>query len=114
MKKETRHLKYVFTTGEITEKGKNLADYNSQLKQLEDQKKATTSEFTSKIDSIKATINVESLKINQGFEFRNVNCHIEFHKPKDGMKTISRPDTGEVWEEKMTESDVNLFTELQQ
>jgi hypothetical protein len=37
-----------------------------------------------------------SNNINMGWEMREIECVVEFHKPRQGVKRIIRLDTGEI------------------
>lgn len=113
MKTEVKNLIYTFSKEEIELKGRELAKLNNEAKELDDQKKASAADFKAKIDSKMATINVESVKINQGYEYRDVKCDVMLHHPREGIKTLTRLDTSETWQEEMTNSDLILFNDSQ-
>ncbi len=83
--KTSQYLKYKFAEAELREISKEMAQNVGELNQMEDDKKAVTSDFKAKIDGIQATINNCANKITSGFEMRRQECEI-------------RPDyEGKVW-----------------
>lgn len=70
------------------------------------QKKSVTSEFSSKINSSRASITTLSHKINNGYEYREVECEVALNFPHGGDKTITRKDTGGIVRvEEMTKAE---------
>ena len=64
------------------------------------------SDFKAKIDAKDSLISNLSNNVNNGYEYRSVDCEVEMDSPKKGMKTTTRIDTGEVvGTEKMTDAD---------
>jgi hypothetical protein len=113
MKLIKRELKCTFTEKEIQEKAKALA-YNCNLRdQAEEEKKSVTSDFKAKIDSYTATISSLSNNINNGWEYRSIDCEVQMDTPKEGVKRIVRKDTGEVVEElAMTPEEMQFELDL--
>ena len=106
-KKSERQLRVEFTEKEILEQAKKLAEANAELHRAEDNKKAVTSQLKADCDSISSRIAVLSGKINDGFEYRQVNVETTYDDPKRGMKTTRRLDTNEVIEcETMTGAEM--------
>lgn len=106
-KKGERQLRVEFTEKEILEHAKKLAEANAELKRAEDNKKAVTSQLKADCDSISSRIAVLSGKINDGFEYRQINVETTFDDPKRGMKTTRRLDTNDVIEtETMTGAEM--------
>ena len=106
MQKTKRQLEYKFTEEEIKERSKQLAYECRQVVQLQEQKKEVMSDFKAKIDAKDSLIAALSNNVNNGWEYRTIDCEIEMDTPKKGMKTITRTDTGEeVAKEKMTDDD---------
>lgn len=104
-------LQHNFSQDEMLQLSKELAIANQEMDRLDEQRKSVTSDFKAKIDHQKSVIGVYSSKVNNGYEFRIVECEVEYHKPKKGNKTISRLDTGESWVETMDNADYNLFNQ---
>lgn len=96
----------------IKDLAKELAYETRTLEETEDQKKSVVSDFTNTITGVKAKISGLANKVNNGYEFRNIDCEISFNNPEAGQKTIIRIDTGEIVKiEDMTQSErqENLF-----
>jgi hypothetical protein len=89
-------LKCLFTEEEISEKSKRLAQNCKERSEYEEAKKATVSDFKSKIDGLSAHISLLSNHINNGYEYRDVECEVRMNVPAVGSKTIIRKDTGEI------------------
>lgn len=109
---EKRHLRYDFTAVEVHDMSLELASRNQELVNVENQKKSAASQYTSRLTSIKADIGSLSDKVANGYEIREVTCDVVFHKPKQGMKTLTRKDSGAKIEEKMTDQDWNLWNQF--
>lgn len=73
------------------------------------------SEFKNEKRSIRydftAQCNKLSNQVSDGFEYRDVDCDIEYHKPSQGRKKITRKDSGISWDEKMHDWEWNLFNQ---
>lgn len=95
MYKIKRLVKCILTKAELEEKARQLAHECQRRGDTEDQKKQVVSEFKAKLDAITATINQLSGHINNGFEYRDVDCEVRMHTPQVNTKTIVRMDTGE-------------------
>jgi hypothetical protein len=111
-KTEKRSLRYDFTITEIQKHAMSLAMKNKELVSIEEEKKAVTSQFSAKVNETKATINKLSGYVSDGFEFRDVECEIQYHKPSQGKKTIIRLDTNKTTAvESMSDYEFNLFNQ---
>lgn len=113
-RKERRTLKHTFTQEELLALSEDLAVKNQDLISTENEKKSVTSQYGSKVNEIKEGIGVLSNKVANKFEHRDVDCEAEFHKPEQGIKTLTRGDTGEVFTEKMSDVDYDLFNQYQE
>ncbi len=111
---ETRSLRYFFKDDELKGLSLDLANQNQELRRVEDEKKSMTSEYGSRLNILKEHISSLSDKVSSGYEVRNVECEVEYHKPRKNMKTLKRLDTGEVFEDKMSDYDHNLFNQFQE
>ena len=111
--KATRHLKYKFDESEIKAKAYELARETRELRSLNESKKEIMADFTSKIKSKEGGIDRNSEHIANGYEYRMVECEIQYNFPTTGIKLFTRKDTGEIWEEPMTRSEMQeeLFEE---
>jgi hypothetical protein len=106
-----KELKYDFSEGEIHDLSIELANKTKELKQVTEEKKASNSTYTVKINGIKKDCDLLSNQVSDGFEYRAIACEVEYHKPLQGQKTLTRTDTGEVFTESMDEEDWNLFNQ---
>ena len=112
--KVKRSLKYEFKAEEIHELATELANKNQELRQLEENKKAVTADFGSRMTVCKEQIGLLSDRVASGYEMRDVSCVVDYHIPTPNKKTITRTDTNESWEEQMNETDFNLFTQWEE
>lgn len=109
-----RNLEYYFTDDEKMQMSQQLAVETQNKRRLEDQKKAVTSQYGSQINEKAESINSLSDKIAAGYEYRNIECTVQWHTPTKNKKLITRSDTGENFVENMTEYDHNLFNQYQE
>lgn len=109
-----RSLEYYFTDDEKMQMSQQLAVETQNKRRLEDQKKAVTSQYGSQINEKAESINSLSDKIAAGYEYRNIECTVQWHTPTKNKKLITRSDTGENFVENMTEYDHNLFNQYQE
>lgn len=110
-KTEKRSLRYDFSAVEIHDLALNLANKTKELAAVEEEKKSVTSQYAAKVNEAKASCNKLSNQVADGYEIRDVECDIEFHKPKEGMKTLIRKDNSKIIEEKMSDWEFNLFNQ---
>lgn len=110
----SRSLEYRFTDEEKLEMSQVLAVETQNKRKLEDSKKAVMSQYGSQINEKAEAINTLSDKIASGYEYRNIDCFVEWHTPSKNKKTLTRSDTGESWVDNMTEYDHNLFNQYQE
>lgn len=107
-----RSLRYDFTASEIHDLSMQLANKTKEFAALTEEKKSVTSQFAARLNEIKATTNKLSNQVADGWEFRQVDCIVEYNKPEHGKKTIIRKDLDKVTAiETMTAYDHNLFTQ---
>lgn len=106
---EARLLSYKFSEDELKEIALTLARKNQEAAAVEKEKKAITSEYKMKQDFIASEIGLLSNKVSTGQMIREIDCRIRWHYPASGIKTITRTDTDETWEERMTSQEWNLF-----
>lgn len=109
MQKETISMKYFFSNDEKLKIADEFAQGQSRLNSLEEQKKSAMSDFNSRINIVKEQINLGTGKLTNGYEMRDIDCLVEYHKPETNKKTITRGDTGEVIVEHMVQWDYHLF-----
>ena len=110
---EERYMRYDFTAPEILDLSMKLANKTQDKGNIESEKKSIVSQYKSKIDAIDAELNGISSKVANGYEMRLVECKVDWHKPEQGKKTITRTDTKEKIVEKMTSEEWNLFNQEQ-
>ncbi len=95
MKKTSEYLKYVFTEDETKSFARELARENTAAAEVEEQKKAVMASFAEKLTASKSKISMLSRYINNGYDYRTIDCEIVMDTPSTGFKTIVRLDTGE-------------------
>lgn len=110
---ERRTLKHTFTESELLSLSEDLAVKNQDLMSTENEKKSVVSQYGSRINEPKEGIGALSNKVANKFEYREVDCEVEYHKPEEGSKTLIRSDTGESFTEKMSGMDYDLFNQYQ-
>ncbi len=112
MTSEKRHLRYDFTASEIHDMSVQLANKTKEHGSISEEKKSVNSQYTARLNNVKATCNRLSNQISDGFEFREYDCEVKFHEPSQGKKTIIRKDTDKIVAvENMTDADWNLFNQ---
>lgn len=110
---QKRYLRYDFTTEEITQKGRDLAQVTREVTALEDDAKRVAGDFKAKILAKEAERGVVCGAITSGYEMRNIPCTITLNKPKNGKKTIVRDDNGTVVAvEDMTQDEMQETLDL--
>lgn len=103
-------IKYTFKSDEIRELGEALAREAQTVFDLEQQKKTMTAGMAAQIKGANKRVADLTLKINQGFELREVECLALMETPRPGMKRIIRCDNSEtVREEAMTVGEMQGF-----
>ena len=93
-KKETKFLQCVLTEAELKKYSSDLARSAQDKNEVESRKKQAMSDFNAQISAKDADIVSFATKINNGWEFRNVDCTWKYdwtHK----TKTLYRDDTQE-------------------
>lgn len=98
IKKDVQMLRCEFTSEEINEKAKQLANENRNFIEIENDKKSVTADFGARLAESKAKIDRLANNINSGYELRRVNVEIRMHDPAEGKKTVVRTDTNTVVE----------------
>jgi len=107
LKKHNEQLKHIFSQEEILQMSQTLAYENKLHRELEDAKKSAMSDFKWKIDSCAEEISQFPTKINNGFDYREIECETLMDNPTIGKKTIVRLDTKEVVRtERMTQEEM--------
>ena len=96
-----------FTDEQIQQLGERLALADQQIYELRESKKMLMKDLAAQIEQ--AEIHQADLmrKINQRYEMQDMECQVLFGTPRNGVKTIVRPDTGEIIrEEAMTAAEM--------
>ena len=100
--KSKRWLRYDFKQNEIVDQSKALAQNIERVATLDSELDSIKATYKAKIGSAESHITLLSQAVNKGYEMRDIECITEMHAPKNGWKTTSRVDTGEIVEtEKM-------------
>lgn len=110
-KTEKRTLRYDFTAVETHDLSIKLANKTKELNAVEEEKKSISSQYKAKVNEVKASCNKLSNQVSDGFEFREIECSVEYHHPLQGVKTLTRSDNGKKFEEKMQDWEWNLFNQ---
>ena len=101
------YLRYDFTPAELAEFARSMARSHQKRSQLETEAKAVATQFKSGIEAETNLISDYANKLNNGYEYRNVECELRYNEPSIGMKTVVRLDTGEVVKKQaMTSSEM--------
>jgi hypothetical protein len=93
---ESRNLKVPLTEAEVLQHGRELGKLSSQLAQVEAEEKDVRAQYKAKKESISSRMQYEAKLVNNGYEFRDVECEVRFNEPVSGEKSIIRLDTGDV------------------
>jgi len=100
------YLKYIFSDFEINACAKDLAIANRRRAAIEQQKKEIDATLKGEIEAQNSNVARLSDLINNGYDYRDIECRIALDCPSKGLKTIFRLDTGEwVKELKMDDND---------
>jgi len=111
-KTEKRSLRYDFTQKEVHDHSISLAMKNKEVVAIEDEKKSVTSQYAARINEARAQINKLSSFVTDGFEYRDIECEVQYHKPQQGKKTIIRIDQNKITAiENMSDYEFNLFNQ---
>jgi uncharacterized FlaG/YvyC family protein len=97
----THQVKYRFTRDEVRELGERLARRASDVYTLREAQKETNAKLKADIQSAEGDVAEIARKINEGYEMRDMECRVEYHIPRQGVKSIIRADTGEVVREEV-------------
>ena len=94
--KTSEYLRYDFTEPEFVEHARTLGRLNQELARAEDRKKSVTAELAADVKRHQDEVANQSRLVSNGYEYRDIECEIQFHVPEKGKKTIIRTDSGEV------------------
>lgn len=102
----TEFLRYHFTDEEKKDLAPTMAQSVINARDLEEQKKAVVSQYSSQINEATAKSNSAAQKIESGFEMRTIDCEEHYIYGANVMRTI-RLDSGEVIKERtMTNAEL--------
>ena len=88
---------------EVAERARNLGELVIEQDQVEDEKKSVMKGYGERLAEIRQGLRRLSRVIRERREKRAVTVMVEFHRPTQGVKRITREDTGEfVREEPMS------------
>jgi len=87
-------LRYHFNEDEKKDLAQSMAQSVIKARDLEEEKKTTTSQFASQINEANAKANSAAQKLESGFEMRMIDCE-ELWNYKTKAITVTRLDTGE-------------------
>ena len=114
LKKVKEFLRYDFTEVEMKEKASELSLALQRKERAEMDQKAAQAQFKERIEAQSNIISRVSREYQAGYEYRDIECSVEFHYPSVGSKRITRLDTGEVVRELAMQGEElqeNLFPE---
>jgi len=111
--KET--LRYDFSDAELTQIARDLGQKCQDRETLEEEKKRVAQQYKLRIDTISGEIEADYMKVNSGYEMRDVDCAVFYHRPENGSKTVVRTDTGKIIRtERMTQMECQATMEFDQ
>ncbi len=111
IKTEKKSLRYDFKARETHEMSMQLAQKTIEGVEIENESKAVQSQYTSRLKVVKSEVGKLSRQIQDGWELREIECDIEYHKPAKGKKTITRKDNMHEWVEPMESWEWTLFNQ---
>lgn len=102
-----REVRYPFNAQELKILGEQLAAEVRAAIADETAKAAEVAKFTERRKDHDSRCASLSLKISQGYEYRETECVVQLSTPRPGVKTIVRADNGDwVAEEPMTHEEM--------
>lgn len=108
-----KNLRYLFTDEEKLGLSLELAKVNQEMESIEEEKKEAMADYRNRLLTKQGRCSVLAQKVTTGFEFRNIECEVEYHVPKRNQKTFVRKDTGEMFIDLMTDEDMTLFNQYE-
>lgn len=85
-------IKHSFTPDEIRELGEALARESQSVIDLKDQKANIMAGFSAQLKAGDRKVADLTIKINNGYEVRDIECMYLYDTPRIGMKTLVRCD----------------------
>lgn len=117
IKKSTEYLRYSFTDQELLDLSKQLARKLAEQERAQGELKEVTTQLKAVVTAKENEVSTLSHLVQNGYEYRNIECEVRFDHPDKGKKTMLRMDTGEIVSEtKMTGEDLQgqLFWQQEQ
>jgi hypothetical protein len=100
-------IRYPFSEAEIRQLGADLAHATREAIDIERAKKVAMAAIAADKKDIESKCASLSLKIENGYEMREMECIVHFGAPRSGRKEIFRADNGEfVRDEPMTPEEM--------
>jgi len=100
-------LKYLFTPDEIRELGEALAREAQGVFDLKEKKASVSAALVAQIKEANGRVAELTVKINNGYELREVECMWLMEEPRPGMKRLIRADNNQhVRDEPMTQGEM--------
>lgn len=112
METTKKEMRYYFNGDERVSLTMEIGELNRKIIALEENKRLTVLKFKADIQDAQDKLSEMLGKITAGYEMREMDCKIEYHKPKKNQKTIYVIDTAEMFTEPMTNDDINLFNQF--
>lgn len=94
--KTKESLRYEFSDAETLDLSRELARSYQEVSLIEEGKDKVVADFKAQIQAKQNIISDVSRRINNGYEWRMIECEVRYHDPEKGSKTLIRLDTGEV------------------
>jgi len=104
IEKTKESLKHHFSDQEILEMSRSMARDNQELSAIEEAQKKAVADYKAQIQAKENTIQDLSRRINNGYEYRMIECELRYHTPEKGMAQLVRLDSGEVVRERRMET----------
>lgn len=107
--KSTENLRVDLSQEEILAASREIARAVDELHDFEQQRKAAAEMYKAKIAQANAQVQVNSVLVRNGYEFRKVDVERTFDY-EEGIVTAIRLDTGEVFESRTMTRDERQMT----
>ena len=91
----TQNLPVTLTQKELIGAAKELARSANELRDTEIREMEVTTQYAAELKKLKAIIDTLSIKISNGYEYRDIECVWTSDFTNDS-KTLTRNDTGEI------------------
>ena len=112
--KTTKYLRHDFTEEEMKEMHSNLAEKTVQLRRKEEEKSTVLKQFGASIEALKNEISSTADKLHTKYEFRMMECVIDYFWDKGVKKAIHTETLDYVNEEPITDDDRQEKLELEE